>query len=149
MRWRKREIPRRSELGSVIGGPFVHSAVTNIGESCNYLHVIIRLLAILIIALREVDADHVGLLTKSCNFIHVSLRLAILGSLSSAPASGYDLARQFGLGLGWFWSASHSQIYPELKRLEEAREACLFDHGRGNRFVDLDRDRRPALSTQP
>jgi DNA-binding PadR family transcriptional regulator len=30
------------------------------------------------------------------------------------------LALQFGLGLGWFWSASHSQIYPELKRLEEA-----------------------------
>jgi DNA-binding PadR family transcriptional regulator len=49
----------------------------------------------------------------------VSLRFAILGSLSSCPASGYDLARQFGLGLGWFWSASHSQIYPELRRLEE------------------------------
>jgi PadR family transcriptional regulator AphA len=56
----------------------------------------------------------------SCNFVHVSLRYAILGSLSSCPSSGYDLARQFGLGLGWFWSASHSQIYPELKRLEEA-----------------------------
>jgi PadR family transcriptional regulator AphA len=50
----------------------------------------------------------------------VSLRYAILGSLSSCPSSGYDLALQFGLGLGWFWSASHSQIYPELKRLEEA-----------------------------
>lgn len=53
-------------------------------------------------------------------FVHVSLRFAILGSLSSCPSSGYDLARQFGLGLGWFWSASHSQIYPELKRLEDA-----------------------------
>jgi DNA-binding PadR family transcriptional regulator len=57
---------------------------------------------------------------KSCKFIHVSLRYAILGSLSSCPSSGYDLTRQFGLGLGWFWSASHSQIYPELKRLEES-----------------------------
>ena len=55
-----------------------------------------------------------------CNLVHVSLRYAILGSLTSAPSSGYDLARQFSLGLGWFWSASHSQIYPELKRLEEA-----------------------------
>jgi PadR family transcriptional regulator AphA len=50
----------------------------------------------------------------------VSLRFAILGSLSSSPSSGYDLARQFNLGLDWFWSASHSQIYPELRRLEEA-----------------------------
>ncbi|MFF5138149.1 helix-turn-helix transcriptional regulator [Streptomyces sp. NPDC013157] len=57
---------------------------------------------------------------ESCNVEHVSLRYTILGSLSTAPSSGYDLARQFGLGLGWFWSASHSQIYPELKRLEEA-----------------------------
>lgn len=57
---------------------------------------------------------------SSCKFVHVSLRYAILGSLSSCPSSGYDLTRQFGLGLGWFWSASHSQIYPELKRLEES-----------------------------
>ena len=48
----------------------------------------------------------------------MSLRFAILGSLSTAPASGYDLARQFDMGLGWFWSANHSQIYPELRRLE-------------------------------
>ncbi len=72
------------------------------------------------LAFREVRRDRIEFSTKPCNFIHVSLRLAILGSLSSAPASGYDLARQFGLGLGWFWSASHSQIYPELKRLEDA-----------------------------
>ncbi|WP_405057834.1 PadR family transcriptional regulator [Kribbella sp. NBC_01505] len=50
----------------------------------------------------------------------MSLRYAILGTLSTEPNSGYDLARQFNLGLGWFWSASHSQIYPELRRLEEA-----------------------------
>nr|WP_239063225.1 PadR family transcriptional regulator [Streptomyces sp. SID13031] len=48
------------------------------------------------------------------------MRYAILGTLSTSASSGYDLARQFGLGLGWFWSASHSQIYPELRRLEDA-----------------------------
>lgn len=48
----------------------------------------------------------------------MALRYAILGYLSSAPGSGYDLAQQLNGGLGWFWSASHSQIYPELKRLE-------------------------------
>jgi PadR family transcriptional regulator AphA len=50
----------------------------------------------------------------------MALRYAILGYLSSAPGSGYDLAQQLNEGLGWFWSASHSQIYPELKRLEAA-----------------------------
>jgi DNA-binding PadR family transcriptional regulator len=50
----------------------------------------------------------------------MALRYAILGSLTTRPGSGYDLARQFDTGLGWFWSAAHSQIYPELRRLEEA-----------------------------
>lgn len=49
----------------------------------------------------------------------MSLRYALLGFLSTEPASGFDLAREFGEGLGWFWFASHSQIYPELRRLEE------------------------------
>jgi PadR family transcriptional regulator, regulatory protein AphA len=48
----------------------------------------------------------------------VSLRYAILGYLSTAPGSGYDLTQQLDGGLGWFWSALHSQIYPELRRLE-------------------------------
>jgi PadR family transcriptional regulator AphA len=49
----------------------------------------------------------------------MALRYAILGYLSTAPGSGYDLSQQLQGGLGWFWSASHSQVYPELKRLEE------------------------------
>jgi DNA-binding PadR family transcriptional regulator len=49
----------------------------------------------------------------------MALRYAILGYLSTGSGSGYDLAQQLDGGLGWFWSASHSQIYPELKRLEE------------------------------
>jgi PadR family transcriptional regulator AphA len=47
----------------------------------------------------------------------MSLRYAILGYLSTAPGTGWDLARQFDAGLGWFWTARHSQIYPELRRL--------------------------------
>jgi DNA-binding PadR family transcriptional regulator len=50
----------------------------------------------------------------------VSLKYAILGYLSSGPGSGYDLVQQLDGGLGWFWAASHSQIYPELRRLETA-----------------------------
>lgn len=50
----------------------------------------------------------------------MSLKYAILGYLSSGPGSGYDLVQQLDGGLGWFWAASHSQIYPELRRLESA-----------------------------
>jgi len=50
----------------------------------------------------------------------MSLRYAILGYLSSGPGSGYDLVQQLDGALGWFWAASHSQIYPELRNLESA-----------------------------
>lgn len=50
----------------------------------------------------------------------MSLKYAILGYLSSGVGSGYDLVQQLDGGLGWFWAASHSQIYPELRRLESA-----------------------------
>ena len=46
-----------------------------------------------------------------------TLKYAILGLLMQTPVTGYDIAKAFGPGLGSFWSAKHSQIYPELKRL--------------------------------
>lgn len=49
----------------------------------------------------------------------MSLKYALLGFLSTEPSSGYTLAQEFSESMGWFWSASHSQIYPELRRLEE------------------------------
>ena len=48
----------------------------------------------------------------------MSLDYAILGWLSTGEGSGYDLVRQLDLGLSWFWSAAHSQIYPRLRELE-------------------------------
>lgn len=45
---------------------------------------------------------------------------ALLGLLAREPATGYDLARALRRPVGYFWSARHSQIYPELARLEEA-----------------------------
>lgn len=48
-----------------------------------------------------------------------TLKYAILGLLNNHPCSGYDLAKEFQLALNEFWSANHSQIYPELKRLTE------------------------------
>ncbi len=48
-----------------------------------------------------------------------TLGWAILGVLAAhQPLSGYDLARYLGVSLGIVWQAGHSQIYPELARLE-------------------------------
>lgn len=49
-----------------------------------------------------------------------SLGFALLGLLARGPKSGYDLKRAMERPVGYFWSASHGQIYPELGRLEGA-----------------------------
>lgn len=49
----------------------------------------------------------------------MSLRHAILGFLSTTPASGYTLGRKFSDGAGAMWEALPSQIYPELKKLDD------------------------------
>lgn len=46
-----------------------------------------------------------------------ALKYAILGLLNRKPMTGYDLSKEFSSQIGNFWSANHSQIYPELKRL--------------------------------
>jgi DNA-binding PadR family transcriptional regulator len=38
--------------------------------------------------------------------------------LSSGPAPGSELARRFDRSIGYFWPATHQQIYRELSRLE-------------------------------
>jgi PadR family transcriptional regulator AphA len=48
----------------------------------------------------------------------MSLRHAMLGLLASEPATGYELTRKFDKSLSNAWHASHSQIYPELAKLE-------------------------------
>jgi len=46
-----------------------------------------------------------------------NLKFAILGLLNRKPMSGYDIAQEFNQALSEFWTANHSQIYPELKKL--------------------------------
>lgn len=48
-----------------------------------------------------------------------TLKYAILGLLSQQSRSGYDLSQALSGALQEFWSANHSQIYPELKRLTD------------------------------
>jgi DNA-binding PadR family transcriptional regulator len=49
----------------------------------------------------------------------MALAQAILASLIDRPCSGYDLAKQFDGSVGFFWKASHQQIYRELSKLED------------------------------
>lgn len=52
--------------------------------------------------------------------VHIStLGYALLALLARKSHSGYDLARHLKKPIGFFWQAQHSQIYPELARLEE------------------------------
>src|SRR4028119_1933216 len=48
-----------------------------------------------------------------------TLGFAILGLLARESLSGYDLTQRMKGRVGFFWGAGHSQIYPELARLEE------------------------------
>jgi len=48
----------------------------------------------------------------------MALEHALLVALREQPASGLDLARRFGRSIGYFWHASHQQIYKVLGRME-------------------------------
>jgi len=43
---------------------------------------------------------------------------AILGMLSLAPMSGYDIRKEAATSIGYFWSESYGQIYPALRELK-------------------------------
>ncbi len=48
----------------------------------------------------------------------MSLSHAVLTSLIEKSSSGFDLARRFDKSIGYFWHATHQQIYRELARME-------------------------------
>ncbi|MBB1051097.1 PadR family transcriptional regulator, partial [Dietzia sp. CW19] len=50
----------------------------------------------------------------------MSLKFAILTSLTERAGSGIELARRFDKSIGYFWPATHQQIYRELDRLGES-----------------------------
>jgi DNA-binding PadR family transcriptional regulator len=50
----------------------------------------------------------------------MALEHAILVSLTERAGSGYELARRFDRSIGYFWPATHQQIYRVLRRMDEA-----------------------------
>jgi len=47
-----------------------------------------------------------------------STPFAVLGMLSIAPMSGYDIRKESETSIGYFWSESYGQIYPALRELK-------------------------------
>ncbi|MBI4260315.1 MAG: PadR family transcriptional regulator [Actinobacteria bacterium] len=85
----------------------------------------------------------------------MSLRNAVLGLLAERPMSGYDLTRHFDESVAGAWSASHSQIYPELARLqEEGLIRKTADGPRGRKVYSLTEEglaevRQWLVATEP
>jgi DNA-binding PadR family transcriptional regulator len=85
----------------------------------------------------------------------MSLRHAVLGMLAVDASTGYDLARRFDTSMANAWHASHSQIYPELARLEEAGMVEVVGEGprRSRTFAVTDAGREELrtwlLETEP
>jgi DNA-binding PadR family transcriptional regulator len=68
----------------------------------------------------------------------MALEHAILVSLREQPASGLELAHRFDRSIGFFWSATHQQIYRVLGRMEAdgwVRSVAVEQHGRPDKKV--------------
>lgn len=65
----------------------------------------------------------------------MSLPHALLTALIERPSSGSDLAARFDRSIGYFWNATHQQIYRELARLEATGliESLPEQSGRGRK----------------
>lgn len=50
----------------------------------------------------------------------MALSHAILVSLLDRPQTGYELGKRFDQTVGYFWKASHQQIYQELHKMAKA-----------------------------
>lgn len=69
----------------------------------------------------------------------MALSQAILASLAMAgPCSGYDLVKRFDEYISCYWSASHQQVYKELRELEKKgwiSPETIAQTGRPNKIV--------------
>jgi DNA-binding PadR family transcriptional regulator len=68
----------------------------------------------------------------------VALPQAILVSLCEQSGSGYELTRRFDRSIGYFWSATHQQIYRTLRTMEAdgwVASAVVEQQGRPDKKV--------------
>lgn len=71
----------------------------------------------------------------------MSLSFALLGLLNYSPMAGYDLKKVFDESINFFWAAHTSQIYRELKNLEQkgcvVSEISSSDKGPDKRIYSI------------
>ena len=79
----------------------------------------------------------------------MSLSHALLGLLAVAPASGYELTKEFEQDLGRYaWQAGHTSIYPELAKLAKRGLVRVVHEGaRGAKTYDITAEGREELRT--
>lgn len=61
----------------------------------------------------------------------MSLRHALLALVEAGPMTGYEIAKVFDRSVAYVWHAPHSQIYPELRRLESEELVVAQEVPRG------------------
>ena len=80
----------------------------------------------------------------------MALAHAIMTALIDDDLSGYELAKDFDVSLGFFWRASHQQIYQELRKLSERgllNKREVNQSGKPNKIVyGITRSGREALA---
>jgi PadR family transcriptional regulator AphA len=71
----------------------------------------------------------------------------MLGLLVIQPSTGYELAQRFDRTLRNAWHASHSQIYPELAKLQEEGLVEVVGEGarRSRTYAATERGRRELV----
>lgn len=68
----------------------------------------------------------------------MALGHAIMTALLEDDLSGYELAKDFETSLGFFWQASHQQIYQELRKLSDKQwlsKREVNQRGKPNKIV--------------
>lgn len=58
----------------------------------------------------------------------MSLPHVILTVLSTRDATGYDITKEFSASIGYFWKASHQQVYRELNKMgQQGLVTCVLE----------------------
>ncbi|GAL14085.1 transcriptional regulator PadR family [Vibrio astriarenae] len=62
----------------------------------------------------------------------MSLPHVILTVLSTRDATGYDITKEFSSSIGYFWKASHQQVYRELNKMAQSGQvSCVLEPQEG------------------
>lgn len=62
----------------------------------------------------------------------MSLPHVILTVLSTKDATGYDITKEFSSSIGYFWKASHQQVYRELNKMgQQGMVTCVLQPQEG------------------